>query len=437
LLKAALKAGNMNGESTYAQCLYCRDINEQNLFFEFGYTSLFSFTQAIWDWSQRKTREMLEIAYGLQEYPKLCEAFRQGRLSWTKARLLLRVLQPLKDDQNRLENDEKWAKKIHKSYRELEILLAQEYSPDDPKDWPLQYHARTKWVAGDLDQGVPGGKVQVSFELPPDLYLLWEKAINQTIKEIHEAPSQKDSKAKTPYHEVIGALSRRVLEAKGSDTKIVAPAEITLNQCSSCERTTVHSTQMGEISLSKDQEQRLSDSRHIPAAIYKKVLQKNYYHCAVPNCRNHLWLHIHHIKGWAEGGKHDQENLITLCGTHHRLLHDKKIFIKRMNGKLIFKNQFGEEMGYAHMSTYWPKPLNLQTLVSMPTKRDRSIAEAMEAEMLEEDANVSRETAPPYHEQEAKQRIKKALDDFYRDQTENRKDLIPGFRRYEAMRAKI
>jgi hypothetical protein len=33
-------------------------------------------------------------------------------------------------------------------------------------------------------------------------------------------------------------------------------------------------------------------------------------------------LHAHHIKHWASGGPTDSDNLVMLCGYHHRLVHD-------------------------------------------------------------------------------------------------------------------
>lgn len=43
--------------------------------------------------------------------------------------------------------------------------------------------------------------------------------------------------------------------------------------------------------------------------------------CRFPECERTLWLHAHHIAHWADGGPTDLDNLITLCGYHHRLIH--------------------------------------------------------------------------------------------------------------------
>jgi predicted HNH restriction endonuclease len=35
-----------------------------------------------------------------------------------------------------------------------------------------------------------------------------------------------------------------------------------------------------------------------------------------------MFVHIHHVVSWAEGGRTDLDNLAMLCGTHHRRVHE-------------------------------------------------------------------------------------------------------------------
>jgi Domain of unknown function (DUF222)/HNH endonuclease len=44
--------------------------------------------------------------------------------------------------------------------------------------------------------------------------------------------------------------------------------------------------------------------------------------CAHPGCGRTRFLHAHHARAWAAGGRTDLDNLILLCGEHHRALHD-------------------------------------------------------------------------------------------------------------------
>jgi len=44
--------------------------------------------------------------------------------------------------------------------------------------------------------------------------------------------------------------------------------------------------------------------------------------CAFPGCgRPARWCHAHHIWHWSKGGPTDIDNLVLLCGHHHRVIH--------------------------------------------------------------------------------------------------------------------
>ncbi len=44
--------------------------------------------------------------------------------------------------------------------------------------------------------------------------------------------------------------------------------------------------------------------------------------CRFPGCGTTNWLHAHHIVHWADGGSTDLANLVSLCGFHHRQIHE-------------------------------------------------------------------------------------------------------------------
>jgi hypothetical protein len=44
--------------------------------------------------------------------------------------------------------------------------------------------------------------------------------------------------------------------------------------------------------------------------------------CAHPGCGRTRFLHAHHVVSWVCGGPTDLDNLVLLCGEHHRALHD-------------------------------------------------------------------------------------------------------------------
>lgn len=49
--------------------------------------------------------------------------------------------------------------------------------------------------------------------------------------------------------------------------------------------------------------------------------------CVVPGCGRFRWLLIHHLVHWEDGGPTDPENLVALCGEHHRMVHRDELII--------------------------------------------------------------------------------------------------------------
>ncbi len=57
------------------------------------------------------------------------------------------------------------------------------------------------------------------------------------------------------------------------------------------------------------------------AAIWKALVVRDR-HCRFPGCtRPPLMCHAHHLQHWIDGGPTSLENLLLLCGHHHRLVH--------------------------------------------------------------------------------------------------------------------
>ena len=62
----------------------------------------------------------------------------------------------------------------------------------------------------------------------------------------------------------------------------------------------------------------------------KRALTARDHGCAFPGCgKPAAWTEGHHIWHWTDGGPTDMNNLVLLCGFHHRLIHhsDWDVFI--------------------------------------------------------------------------------------------------------------
>ncbi len=60
--------------------------------------------------------------------------------------------------------------------------------------------------------------------------------------------------------------------------------------------------------------------------------------CAFPSCdRPAKWCQVHHIDWWSHAGETNIDNLILLCGHHHRLIHHTDWTVEMINGQPVFR----------------------------------------------------------------------------------------------------
>lgn len=82
-------------------------------------------------------------------------------------------------------------------------------------------------------------------------------------------------------------------------------------------------------------------TRSIPPAL-RRALRARDEGCRFPGCTNHRYVDAHHIRHWADGGPTDLENLVHLCGHHHRLLHEGGYSVRLVDdGAFEFRTSAG------------------------------------------------------------------------------------------------
>ena len=82
-------------------------------------------------------------------------------------------------------------------------------------------------------------------------------------------------------------------------------------------------------------------SRVVPTPLLR-LLRHRDGGCRFPGCGSTRWLHAHHIRHWGDGGRTDLDNLVLLCGRHHRFVHEARWRIEGdPNVELHFSNRFG------------------------------------------------------------------------------------------------
>jgi hypothetical protein len=87
-------------------------------------------------------------------------------------------------------------------------------------------------------------------------------------------------------------------------------------------------------------------TQSIPPAIRRQVMRRDRRRCAAPDCRNHVYLDVHHCDARSEGGGHDPERLLVLCGAHHRAAHAGALCIEGCASRgFVFRHADGSVYG--------------------------------------------------------------------------------------------
>ena len=87
-------------------------------------------------------------------------------------------------------------------------------------------------------------------------------------------------------------------------------------------------------------------TRSIPAAIGRALWLRDG-GCRVPGCTRKRHVHAHHIQPWAEGGPTKLSNLVLICSSHHRLIHEGRPRVGgagRDSARFVFLDELGREL---------------------------------------------------------------------------------------------
>src|SRR5690606_27997957 len=65
----------------------------------------------------------------------------------------------------------------------------------------------------------------------------------------------------------------------------------------------------------------------IPPGIRRQVMSRHNGCCGVPGCTHATFVDVHHVHLRSEGGDHNPEHLVVLCGAHHTAVHEGRLLI--------------------------------------------------------------------------------------------------------------
>jgi len=82
-------------------------------------------------------------------------------------------------------------------------------------------------------------------------------------------------------------------------------------------------------------------SQIAPSWLRRQVFHRDGDRCTFPGCENKRFLTPHHIVHWSKGGPTDLDNLVTVCSSHHALIHKSGWDVKLDGGEVVWFQPLG------------------------------------------------------------------------------------------------
>jgi hypothetical protein len=340
-----------------------------------GFGSFGEYVERLFGYSRRFTREKLRVAEALEELPLLTHALSDGSLSWSAVRELSRVAV--------LETQREWLEFAKdKTARQLEECVAGKAPgarPASPSDDAARRHV-------------------LRFEVEPETLAVFRQAQAELRHRAGSALSDDALLLEMARHVLGGSRDERRAtyqlaltvctvcgagrQDAGSDIVVVSPEVVEMARCDAQHLGRLDAHVSRDVQPANDavaphvgraKRDISSDkgpARHnvaftsrakqdVPPAVRRAVLRRDHGRCRVPGCRNSAFLDVHHIVPRSEGGGHHAENLVTVCGAHHRALHRGELEVQSKASTARFQHADGSFYG----GVANPKTLDLTSKV--------------------------------------------------------------------------
>jgi len=275
-----------------------------------GFASLREYSHRRLGLNGRQTEERLRVGRALAHLPVLDEALSTGELFWSAVRELSRVAVP---DTERAWRE--WAR--GKGSREVEKAVATRQPGDLPSSRPdpallkhrLNFNVRAETMAlfRELQAAI---RSELEGDVDDDLLLheIARRALGGT-----------NDEGRSPYQVAVTRCDTCELVAidAGGESH---PVDAVVQDMIACDTQILPHGGANGVSGSSLCSSTKRATQTIPPATRRKVLRRHKA-CAVPGCRNHRYLHVHHVKPRSEGGDHDPLLLAPMCHRHHSAVH--------------------------------------------------------------------------------------------------------------------
>jgi hypothetical protein len=258
-----------------------------------GFGSFSEYVGRLFGYSSRLVQEKLRVADALERLPECARALKKGQVCWSAVRELTRVATP--------ETEAAWlAAASGRTVRELEKLvsgLAPGSQPGDPGDpMEVRHVPRFRRDAGEaLDD---------------------EAALLLMARAVLQGPRDEGRSS----YQIALSVCERCQRGKQDGAGEATPVGPEVVEMASCDAQ--HLGPLKGVGGRAHMDARTARAaQDVPPSVRRLVLRRDHGRCVVPGCKHATWVDVHHLRPREDGGAHEADNLITVCGAHHRALH--------------------------------------------------------------------------------------------------------------------
>jgi hypothetical protein len=303
-----------------------------------GYGSFTEYVERLFGYAPRLTHEKLRVAEALELLPVLSKALGDGALSWSAVRELTRVATA--------ESEVIWLKAAKvRTVREVERLVSGRRLrdlPEDPRDAGAGRHVLRFEVSGEVLATFREAMTQLRRETGGSLDD--EAALLLMARRVlaGESTSGENDECRASYQMAftVCAQCQRAAQVGGGESIEVERAVAEMARCDAQvlpKYDAPTETHVGAVARA---------TQTIPPALRRAVPLRDQHRCQVPGCRHAAFVDLHHLQTRESGGRHEPDNLLTLCGAHHRAAHRGELSIEgQVSSGVSFRHADGTSYG--------------------------------------------------------------------------------------------
>lgn len=311
-LRRSLKAMN---QARKCSVLWFAEVMNRHLYRDRGHATINQYAMNELGFSKSRTGDFIRLARQLENLPTVRQALAAGDLGYTKAREIVAVATP--------ETQDSWLKAAKGSRKELirEVKKVKRAAKVDPGQAEL----------------LPAGNPVVSpRELPVrfqvDLTPEQEARRAAMVERLHKLGVAPPDRAELIL-EALAALVEINEEKKTPRGALASrpPVQIHVHEIEGKLTVQTHAGER-DLGLAESERMRCDAAISRPGArtttstsprVRREVMARDRHRCQSPGCERTRFLEVHHIIPRSHGGGNTIENLVTLCGSCHRLWHER------------------------------------------------------------------------------------------------------------------